>query len=140
MYSDRRRRKQGFSLVEIMVVIVIIGLLAGMVAVNIRSRMIQAKQNIAKSDIARIVDSLEHFYATYSRYPTNEEGLAILTKPTEKIPAALLNGKLADPWGKTYQYVCPGTNNPYEVICYGEDGREGGEGANADIRSDQSKE
>ena len=129
-------RRTGFSLVEIMIVIVIIGLLAGMVTVNIRGRMIQAKQNIARGDVAKISEAIEHFYATYSRYPTNEEGLAILTQASERIPAPLLDGKLSDPWGKRYQYNCPGRSKPYDVTCYGEDGREGGEGANADIRSD----
>ena len=136
----RKRRGKGFSLVEIMIVIVIIGLLAGLVTVNVRSYLAKAKQNSAKQEIATIVKALETFYASYSRYPTNEEGLDILIKPSTKFPEPLLSGGLTDPWGRVYQYNAPGSNGPYEVISFGEDGQEGGEGVNADISSDQLKE
>jgi general secretion pathway protein G len=137
--DSRRRRPKAFSLAELMVVIVIIGLLAGMVTVNVRAYLIRAKQNTAKRELATIVQALNTFYTTYDRYPTNEEGLAVLTKPTEKITEALLEGQPTDPWGKPYQYNSPGANGPFEVICYGADGREGGEGADADINSNDLK-
>jgi general secretion pathway protein G len=140
MSRYRRYRRKGFSLVEIMIVIVIIGLLAGLVTVNVRSYLAKAKQNSAKQEISTIVKALETFYASYSRYPTNEEGLDILIKPSTKFPEPLLNGGLTDPWSRTYQYSAPGSTGPYEVISFGEDGREGGEGVNADISSDQLKE
>jgi len=138
--SRQRRSQRGLTLVEIMVVIVIIGILAGVVTVNVRGYLTKAKQNAARQEIATIVTALDTFYASYSRYPTNEEGLEILTRPSEKLPEALIKGKPVDPWGKQYQYNSPGANAPYEVICYGADGREGGDGADADIRSDRLKE
>lgn len=140
MSVRRKRCRKGFSLVEIMIVIVIIGLLAGLVTVNVRSYLAKAKQNSAKQEIATITKALETFYASYSRYPTNEEGLDILIKPSQKFPEPLLNGGMTDPWSRMYQYNAPGSVGPYEVISFGEDGQEGGEGVNADITSDQLKE
>ncbi len=139
MYSRTRTSRRGFSLVELMIVVVIIGLLAGTVTLYVPAYLTQAKQSAARHEIATIVQALETFYATYGRYPTNDEGLAVLTQPTEKIAEPLLQGLPTDPWGKPYQYNCPGKTKPYEVICYGADGREGGEGADADISSDNLK-
>jgi general secretion pathway protein G len=132
--------RRGFSLVEIMIVIVIIGLLAGVVTVNVRGYLLKAKQNAARQEIATVMHALDTFYATYNRYPTNEEGLAILTRPGEKLPEPLLSGEPRDPWGHPYQYNSPGANAPYEVICYGVDGREGGEGGDTDITSANLKQ
>ncbi len=132
--------QKGFSLVEIMIVIVIIGLLAGAVTLNVRSYLIKAKHNVARQEIATIVQALDTFYATYGQYPSNEEGIAILTRATDKLPEALLASDPVDPWDRPYQYNSPGTNGPYEVICYGADGREGGEGADGDITSDNLKD
>jgi general secretion pathway protein G len=129
----------GFSLVEIMIVVVIIGLLAGMVTINVRGSMNRAKQNVARGEIATIAHALDQFYSVCGRYPTNDEGIALLCKPSEKITEALLSGVPLDPWGKAYQYNCPGSTNPYEVICYGADGKQGGEGIDADISSDKLK-
>ena len=134
--TSRRARPQGFTLVELMVVIVIIGLLASVVTINVRAHLIKARQNVAKAEIATIVSALSSFYATMGRYPTNEEGIEALTKPTDKLPEPLLERMPVDPWGKPYQYNAPGTQGPFDVICYGADGREGGEGVDADIRSD----
>ena len=131
----------GFSLVEVMIVIVIIGLMAGVVTVNVQSYMDKAKQNTARQEIATLVKALDTFYASYGRYPTSEEGLECLAKPTEKIPEALIKGVPNDPWGRPYQYVVPGVSGPYDLISFGADGREGGEGKDADITSEsiQSK-
>ena len=76
-------RGAGFSLVEIMVVLVIIGLLAGVVTINVRSYLVKGKQNTAKMEIARIVDALETFYSLHDRYPSNEEGLRVLCEGTD---------------------------------------------------------
>jgi len=142
MCSSRARRhtRGGFSLVEVMVVIVIIGLLASVVTLNVRGYLNKAKQNMARQEIATVVQALETFYAACSRYPTNEEGLAILTRPSEKLPESLLKAVPVDPWRRPYQYNSPGSAGPYEVICYGADGREGGDGVNADVSSDALKE
>ena len=132
----RNPQSSGFSLVEIMIVVVIIGLLAGVVTVNVRGYLTSAKQNVARQDLARIRDALDRFWSEYDRYPTNEEGLALLSRPTEKLLEPLLSAEPRDPWDRPYQYTCPGPDgSPYEVSCLGADGREGGSGADADISS-----
>jgi general secretion pathway protein G len=138
--TENRTPREAFSLVEVMVVIVIIGLLAGVVTINVRGYLNKAKQNAARQEIATVVHALDTYHATYGRYPTNDEGLDALTKPSEKLPEPLLPRVPTDPWGRPYQYNSPGANGPYEVICFGADGREGGTGIDADIRSDALKE
>lgn len=132
----RAAARRGFTLMELMVVIVIIGLLAGAVTMGVRAYLVASKQNLAKMEIAKICDAVETFYITYGRYPTNEEGVEILTKPSDKLVAGLLSKVPVDPWEHAYQYNQPGRNNSaYEVICFGSDGREGGEGEERDISS-----
>ena len=121
-----RLRRNGFTLIEIMVVVVIMGLLAGAVVLKVGGYMDAAKVNRAKFDIATIVGAVEAFYATNSRYPTNDEGL-------DKLPLKNRN----DPWGRPYEYNCPGKDEPFEVFTLGADGRPGGDGINADIYSSQ---
>ncbi|MBI1368404.1 MAG: prepilin-type N-terminal cleavage/methylation domain-containing protein [Planctomycetes bacterium] len=121
-------RQAGFSFIEVMVVVVIIGLLAGAVAIKVSDYIDKAKLNRAKSDIATICNAVESYYADKGAYPSNDQGLGVLP---------LKN--LKDPWGRDYQYNTPGRDEPYEVICYGADGREGGEGANADISSESQE-
>jgi general secretion pathway protein G len=137
--TQRRQGRAGgrraFSLVEIMIVIAIIGLLAGVVTFNVRGYMMKARQSTARAEIATIVQALSAFYTSYGRYPTNEEGLDILTRATDKNPEPLLEGKTSDPWGNPYQYVSPGRSTAFEVVSFGADGREGGEGADADVSS-----
>jgi general secretion pathway protein G len=137
MYCRKnKKRHSGFTLLEIMVVVVIIGLLAGLVTVQTRSYILVSRQNAAKAEISRMVDAVQAFYAVHSRYPTNEEGLAILTARTPQFPDGLINRVPTDPWGNDYVYNSPGRNgNPFEIISYGADGREGGENENADITS-----
>jgi general secretion pathway protein G len=129
----------GFSLIEVLVVMVIIGLLAGLVVLVVfrtRSYLVASKQNAARAEIAKIVQALESFYAAHDRYPTNDEGLASLVASSEKFPDGLLNKVPTDPWKHAYQYNSPGRAGPFEVICLGGDGREGGEHAARDISSD----
>lgn len=118
-------RHAGFSFIEVMIVVVIIGLLAGAVALKVSDYVDKAKLNRAKSDIATVVNAIESFYADQGRYPNNDEGLDVLPLKSK-----------SDPWGRPYQYNQPGRNGPFEVLCYGADGREGGEGPDADITSD----
>ena len=129
------RRRYGFTLVELMVVIVLIGLLAGVATVATRNYLIAGKQSVAKLEISNICQAIDTYYAAYDRYPTNDEGLAFLTRPSPKFPDGLLTKMPRDPWGHPYAYIQPGRNVAYEVICYGADGREGGEGADRDISS-----
>jgi general secretion pathway protein G len=135
MYYNRPRgsHRSGFSLVELMVVIVIIGLLAGVATMSVRSYLIRGKQGVAKLEIAKIAQAIDTFYSQFDRYPTNDEGLAILAAKSKEFPDGLLNKTPVDPWGQAYQYNQPGRNAPYEVICYGADHREGGAGADADL-------
>ncbi len=131
----RTARRTGFTLVELMVVIVLIGLLAGAVAVGTRSYLISGKQAVAKLEISRICQALETFYSIKDRYPSNDEGIEILAEESEQFPGGLLSGVPTDPWGNSYEYVQPGRETPYEIISFGADAREGGEGADRDIRS-----
>jgi len=120
----------GFSLIEVMVVIVIMGLLAGAVALKVTGYMDTAETNRARSDIAAIVDAVELYRLEHKQYPTNEQGLDVLS---------LTN--TTDPWGNRYEYNSPGPDGePFEVVTYGADGREGGEGKDADIYSWQVQE
>ena len=134
----RRRdgRRLAFSLVELIVVMVILGMLAGLVAVRTRGYLISSKQNAAKAEIANIVKAIETFYADQSRYPTTDEGIEILVQGTDTWPDGFLNKLPRDPWKNPYEYVSPGSTEPYEVICLGADGREGGEGENRDFSSE----
>lgn len=124
MRSKRIPLSRAFSLVEIMVVVVIIGLLATAVALRVRHYVDNAKTNRARADIATIVSALESYYAEHSLYPSNDEGLNVLPLTT-----------LKDPWGRPYQYNQPAAEHPYEVISLGADGREGGSGIDADLHS-----
>jgi general secretion pathway protein G len=138
MCSDRRNARAfaaaGFSLVEMMVVFVLLGLLSALVTVNVRGSLVKGKQNAARAAIARLSGALEQFQIDESRYPTNSEGLRILTTRSPKRPEPLLPAVPTDPWGRAYQYNAPGRNNqPFEIICFGADGKEGGDGADADI-------
>lgn len=133
--KPKRGLAAGFTLVELMVVIVLIGLLAGVVAVQTRSYLLAGKKSVAKVEISKVCQALDTFYAAFDRYPTNEEGLEILTQPSDQFAEGLLNKLPIDPWHNRYEYVQPGRDAAYEVICYGADGKEGGEGADADISS-----
>jgi general secretion pathway protein G len=128
--------RRAFSLVELMVVMIIIGLLSSLVAVQTRSYLIASKQNAARAEIATMVSALESFYADQSRYPTNDEGIEILTQGTKSFPDGFLKKLPLDPWRNPYEYVSPGANSPFEIVCLGADGREGGEGGDADITSE----
>lgn len=130
------RSRAGFSLVELMVVVVIIGLLAGAVSMSVRSYLIRGKRNVAKLEIAKICEAIDTYYSEFDKFPSNDEGLAALIEQTRTFPDGLLSKVPTDPWGNAYQYNHPGRNRPYEVICYGAGGREGGENAEADISSD----
>ncbi len=130
------RKRNGFSLVELIVVMVIIGLLASLVAIRTRSYLIASKQNAARAEISLIIKALESFYADQSRYPSNEEGIGILVEPTDAFPDGFLTKVPRDPWKNDYEYVSPGEEGPYSVLCLGADGKEGGERGDVDISSD----
>lgn len=127
--------RRAFSLVELMVVIVIIGLLAGTVTLSVRSYLVRGKQNVARSEIAKICQAIDTFYAQYDRFPTSDEGLEILVDESPEFPEGILTNLPLDPWGHAYEYLNPGRETIYEVVSYGADGREGGEKADGDLSS-----
>jgi general secretion pathway protein G len=133
--EDRR----GFTLVELLVVMVIVGLLLALVGPKVFSKLGKGKQTAAKAQIELLGQTLDHFRLDVGRYPTTQEGLgALVTNPG--IPnwdGPYLNKKDVpiDPWGKPYAYQYPGTHGEYDLYSYGLDGAPGGEGENKDVLS-----
>ena len=136
------KRRGGFTFIEIMVVVVIIGILLALVAPRIIGRTDQAKVTKAKVDIKTFDTALRRFKMDNDFYPSTEQGLkALIVKPTTgKIPKnyrekGYLDKKKIplDPWDNPYIYISPGIENDYDIICYGADGQPGGDGYDADI-------
>jgi general secretion pathway protein G len=133
---------RGFTLIEIMVVIVILGVLAALVVPSVLSRTDDARSVAAKSDLAAIRQALKLYRLDNQRYPTTEQGLnALVTRPTDPPsppnwkPGGYLEKLPRDPWGHPYQYLNPGIKSDVDVFTYGADGQPGGTGADADIGS-----
>lgn len=137
--APSRLVRRAFSLVEFLAVLALMAIIAGAVTLSVRPLMARGKQNAATAEIATLRDALESFHTVTGRYPTNEEGLEFLARPSEAFPEPLLTQAPLDPWSRPYQYNQPGRTEAYEVICLGADGREGGTGADADIVSSQRK-
>jgi general secretion pathway protein G len=140
--AGARAAERGFTLIEIMVVIVILGVLAALVVPNVLSRTDDARIAAAKSDLGAIRQALKLYRLDNQRYPTNEQGLAALvTKPTiapappNWKPGGYLEKLPRDPWGRPYQYLNPGLKGEVDIFTYGADGEPGGNGADADIGS-----
>ena len=134
-FERRRRRQRGFSLIEFLAVLALMAIVAGIVTVSVRPLMLKGKQDAAKAEVSNICNALEAYFSVHGRFPGNDEGLAALRKRDERITEPLLTQDPIDPWGRPYQYNAPGRQGPYEVICFGADGREGGSGADRDIVS-----
>jgi general secretion pathway protein G len=139
----RRGYSEGFTLIEIMVVILILGLLATIVVQSLRGATDKAKRTKAEADISEIKTALDRYYLDNGNYPTTDQGLqALITAPTSgNIPTNYEEGGYiervpADPWGHTYFYQSDG--NSYILKSFGADGVEGGEGKNADIDGSSS--
>ncbi len=135
-----RNLQRGFTLIELMVVLLIIGVLAALVVPNVLDRADDARVTAAQTDVANLVQALKLYRLDNQRYPTAEQGLqALLVKPTTTpVPANWKNylDKLPqDPWGQAYIYLNPGIKGEVDVMSYGADGQAGGEGRNADIGS-----
>ena len=131
---DRYGRK-AFTLVEIMVVVVIIGVMATVVTLSVTDYLVSAKQNVARSEIATIKDALSIFFMEHDRFPSNDEGLGVLRKQSPEHPNGILRNDLEDPWGSEYIYVYPGVRGAFDLLSYGADRQEGGTGADVDITS-----
>lgn len=134
------KRSRGFTLIEMMVVMLIIGIMAAMVVPNLIDKGDQAKVTAAKGDIATIMQALKMYKLDNSRYPTTEQGLqALVAKPSNGPTANGWKGYLEklpkDPWGNQYQYLSPGVHGEIDVFSYGADGQPGGSGNDADIGS-----
>jgi general secretion pathway protein G len=132
----------GFTLIEIMVVIVILGVLAALVVPSVLSRTDDARNVAAKSDLAAIRQALKLYRLDNQRYPSTEQGLeALVAKPVDPPvppnwkPGGYLEKLPRDPWGHPYHYVNPGLKGDVDVVTYGADGQPGGTGADADIGS-----
>jgi general secretion pathway protein G len=136
----RRRLQRGFTLIELMVVLLIIGVLAALIVPNVLDRADDARVTAAKTDVNNLMQALKLYKLDNQRYPTTEQGLqALLTKPTTG-PAPLnwktyLDKLPNDPWGKAYVYLNPGIKGEVDVMSLGADGVAGGEGKDADIGS-----
>lgn len=134
------RLQRGFTLIELMVVLVIIGVLAALIVPNVLDRADDARTTAAKTDVNNLMQSLKLYRLDNQRYPTSEQGLAaLLTKPaTAPVPPnwrPYLDKLPADPWGRPYAYLNPGVHGEIDVLSLGADGQPGGEGKNADIGS-----
>ncbi len=143
MYRPLRQRlARGFTLIEIMVVVVIMGILAALVVPNLISRTGESKVAAARVDISTVMQALKLYKLDNQRYPTTEQGLqALVTKPSAG-PAAngwknggYLDKLPKDPWGNPYQYLSPGIKGEVDVFSLGADGQPGGTGDDADIGS-----
>ena len=135
-----RALQRGFTLIELMVVLVIIGVLAALIVPNVIERADDARVTAAKTDVNNLMQALKLYRLDNQRYPTSEQGLqALLARPTSG-PAApnwkpYVEKLPNDPWGRPYQYMNPGLKGEIDVLSLGADGQPGGEGKNADIGS-----
>lgn len=138
----RRAEARGFTLIEIMVVIVILGVLAALIVPRVLERPDEARVIAARSDIATLMQALKLYRLDNQRYPTAEQGLnALVVKPEAPPlppnwkPNGYLDKLPKDPWGHSYQYLNPGLKAEIDVFSLGADGRSGGTGVDADIGS-----
>ncbi len=138
--SIRYSKTRGFTLLEIMVVLVIIGILATAVMLNIGGDVDRATITRAKADIATLTTAIERYKMDNFVYPSTEQGLAALRvkpntdpEPRNFKPGGYIQKLEKDPWGRDYQYISPGERGEYDLFSLGADGEIGGEGANADI-------
>lgn len=135
-----KTRHSGFTLIEVMIVIVILGVLAALIVPKVMGRPDEARVIAAKQDIATIMQSLKLYKLDNRRYPSTEQGLAALVQkpslaplPDNWNPGGYLEKLPKDPWGKPYVYLSPGLNGEIDVMSYGADGQSGGQGTDADI-------
>jgi general secretion pathway protein G len=129
--------RSGFSLVELLGVLVILSLLATLVTLGVQGHLLRSRQKVARMDMAAICDGLDVFQSETNRYPTDEEGISVLYEKSDKFPDGIMSRRSSnkDPWGHEYVYIAEGDDGNYLVLSYGADGREGGTAANADITS-----
>ena len=134
------RRRRGFTLIELMVVLVIIGVLAALIVPNVLDRADDARVTAARTDVNNLVQALKLYRLDNQRYPAADQGLeSLVRKPTTgSVPPnwrPYLDKLPNDPWGRPYQYVNPGVRGEVDVFSFGADGQPGGEGRDADVGS-----
>jgi general secretion pathway protein G len=128
----RKARQGGFTLIEIMVVVIIIGILISLVGANIFPALEETEVTATEFQIKQIENALSMYRMKSARYPTTDEGLEALTNPPGG-GTAYINSIPKDSWGNEYKYRSPGQNGDYDLYSLGRDGQEGGEGMDADI-------
>ncbi len=137
--SDRNKKQKGFSLIELLIVMVILGLLASLVGPKMFGKVGASKQKSAKAQISLFESALDLYRLDMGSYPTTDMGLkALREKPSdaENWDGPYLPKEIPkDPWGNEYRYTSPGEHGPYDIVSLGKDGSEGGEGENTDIVS-----
>ena len=138
--TSKRSASRGFTLIELMVVVVIIGMLGALIVPNVLERLDDSKVTAARSQVNSLMQQLKLYKLDNQRYPTAEQGLdSLVHKPTAGTPPAnwrpYIDKLPVDPWGNPYQYANPGVNNEIDVYSFGADGKVGGEGKDADIGS-----
>ena len=132
--------RRGFTLIELMVVLVIIGVLAALIVPNVLERTADARATAARADINNLMQALKLYKLDNQRYPSAEQGLeSLVRKPTAGVVPpnwrTYLDKLPTDPWGRHYQYIYPGVTGAIDVFSLGADGQAGGDGKNADIGS-----
>ncbi len=138
--SLKKKTQKGFTLIELMVVLVIIGVLAALIVPNVLDRADDARVSAAKTDVSNLMQSLKLYKLDNQRFPTAEQGLGALVAKPSTGPAPInwkpyLDKLPNDPWGNPYQYLNPGIKGEVDVMSLGADGQVGGEGKNSDIGS-----
>lgn len=134
----KKYQQSGFTLIEVMVVVVILGILAAVIIPNVVGKDEQARRTLAKTSLSNVANALEMYRLDNHKYPTTQEGLdALVNKPASaKVfpQGGYLKSVPNDPWDNPIQYVSPGSGGkPYDLYSFASDGQEGGEGDNADI-------
>ena len=139
-HRARKLAQAGFTLIELMVVLVIIGVLAALIVPNVLDRADDARVTAARTDVNNLMQALKLYKLDNQRYPSGEQGLqALVAKPSAgAVPPnwkPYLDKLPNDPWGRPYQYLNPGVKGEIDVMSFGADGQAGGEGKNADVGS-----
>ncbi len=133
----KKQKRQGFTLIEVIIVVIILGLIAALIVPRMFKKVEKSKRQLTKTQIVMIEGSIKFFKMDTGRYPTTQEGLKVLLENPGNVPnwdgPYLEKGIPKDPWGRDYVYTYPGKNYTFELISLGADGQPGGEDENKDV-------